>query len=199
MKKTYFMRTFNLNLRLVLFSISTFIITVFLDFMSASFEKSSLLPLFKLSNSISAFSNFTFELSVGLLSLVTLLTTLELIKRFKSDSWINYFKSIKQTFNLRRFMRQSERSGKIVETQKVTIFNPINEKFNRAVRKSCIDVKNGEILVFIKIPSTQQTQKILKELEAQIKEEISNQNPEYIFSNFERHRNQLWLQGTKRK
>lgn len=199
MKKTYFMRTFNLNLRLVLFSISTFIITVFLDFMSASFEKSSLLPLFKLSNSISAFSNFTFELSVGLLSLVTLLTTLELINRFKSDSWINYFKSIKQTFNLRRFMRQSERSGKIVETQKVTIFNPINEKFNRAVRKSCIDVKNGEILVFIKIPSTQQTQKILKELEAQIKEEISNQNPEYIFSNFERHRNQLWLQGTKRK
>ncbi len=199
MKKTYFMRTFNLNLRLVLFSISTFIITVFLDFMSASFEKSSLLPLFKLSNSISAFSNFTFELSVGLLSLVTLLTTLELIKRFKSDSWINYFKSIKQTFNLRRFMRQSERSGKIVETQKVTIFNPINEKFNRAVRKSCIDVKNGEILVFIKIPRTQQTQKILKELEAQIKEEISNQNPEYIFSNFERHRNQLWLQGTKRK
>ncbi|EQC56256.1 MULTISPECIES: hypothetical protein [Lactococcus] len=182
-----------------MFSISTFIITVFLDFMSASFEKSSLLPLFKLSNSISAFSNFTFELSVGLLSLVTLLTTLELIKRFKSDSWINYFKSIKQTFNLRRFMRQSERSGKIVETQKVTIFNPINEKFNRAVRKSCIDVKNGEILVFIKIPSTQQTQKILKELEAQIKEEISNQNPEYIFSNFERHRNQLWLQGTKRK
>ena len=199
MKKTYFMRTFNLNLRLVLFSISTFIITVFLNFMSASFEKSSLLPLFKLSNSISAFSNFTFELSVGLLSLVTLLTTLELIKRFKSDSLINYFKSIKQTFNLRRFMRQSERSGKIVETQKVTIFNPINEKFNRAVRKSCIDVKNGEILVFIKIPSTQQTQKILKELEAQIKEEISNQNPEYIFSNFERHRNQLWLQGTKRK
>ncbi|EQC90567.1 hypothetical protein LLT1_13540, partial [Lactococcus cremoris subsp. cremoris TIFN1] len=191
MKKTYFMRTFNLNLRLILFSILTFIITVFLNFMSASFEKSSLLPLFKLSNSISAFSNFTFELSVGLLSLVTLLTTLELINRFKSDSWINYFKSIKQTFNLRRFMRQSERSGKIVETQKVTIFNPINEKFNRAVRKSCIDVKNGEILVFIKIPSTQQTQKILKELEAQIKEEISNQNPEYIFSNFERHRNQL--------
>lgn len=199
MKKTYFMRTFNLNLRLILFSILTFIITVFLNFMSASFEKSSLLPLFKIGNSISAFSNFTFELSVGLLSLVTLLTTLELINRFKSDSWINYFKSIKQTFNLRRFMRQSERSGKIVETQKVTIFNPINEKFNRAVRKSCIDVKNGEILVFIKIPSTQQTQKILKELEAQIKEEISNQNPEYIFSNFERHRNQLWLQGTKRK
>ncbi|KKW72447.1 hypothetical protein VN93_1385 [Lactococcus cremoris] len=199
MKKTYFMRTFNLNLRLILFSILTFIITVFLNFMSASFEKSSLLPLFKLSNSISAFSNFTFELSVGLLSLVTLLTTLELINRFKSDSWINYFKSIKQTFNLRRFMRQSERSGKIVETQKVTIFNPINEKFNRAVRKSCIDVRNDKILVFIKIPSTQQTQKILKELEAQTKEEISNQNPEYIFSNFERHHNQLWLQGTKRK
>lgn len=199
MKKTYFMRTFNLNLRLILFSILTFIITVFLNFMSASFEKSSLLPLFKLSNSISAFSNFTFELSVGLLSLVTLLTTLELINRFKSDSWINYFKSIKQTFNLRRFMGQSERFGKIVETQKVTIFNPINEKFNRAVRKSCIDVRNDKILVFIKIPSTQQTQKILKELEAQTKEEISNQNPEYIFSNFERHHNQLWLQGTKRK
>ena len=199
MKKTYFMRTLNLNLRLILFSILTFIIKVFLDFMSASFEKSSLLPLFKLSNSISAFSHFTFELSVGLFSLVILLTTLELINRFKYDSWINYFKSIKQTFNLRRFMGQSEHSEKIVETQKVTISNPINDKFNRAVRKSCVDLRNDKILVFIKIPHTQQTQKILKELEAQIKEEISSQNPEYIFSNFERVHNQLWLQGTKRK
>lgn len=96
-------------------------------------------------------------------------------------------------------MGQSEHSGKIVETQKVTISNPINDKFNRAVRKSCVDVRNDKILAFIKIPSTQQTQKILKELEAQIKEEISSQNPEYIFSNFERVHNQLWLQGTKRK
>lgn len=96
-------------------------------------------------------------------------------------------------------MRQSEPSEKIAETQKVTISNPINDKFNRAVRKSCVDLRNDKILVFIKIPHTQQTQKILKELEAQIKEEISSQNPEYIFSNFERVHNQLWLQGTKRK
>ena len=88
---------------------------------------------------------------------------------------------------------------KIVDAQKVTAYNPINDKFNRSVAKCCIDITQRKIIVFIKVPRTQQTQKILKDLESQIKEEISSQNPEYIFSNFERTHNQLWLQGTKRK
>lgn len=199
MKKTYFMNTFNLNLRLILFSALTFVIKLLLDFLNASFEKSNFLPLLKLGNYISSASSFIFELIIGLFSTVIFLVAFELIKRFRSDSLANYFKSIKQTLTLRRFMGQSERSEKIADGQKITAFNPINDRFNRSVRKACIDVTANEILVFIKVPRTQQTQKILKELEAQIKEEISAQNPEYIFSNFERHHNQLWLQGTKRK
>ena len=66
------------------------------------------------------------------------------------------------------------------------------------MRFSVVDIRRDSAQIFIKVPRTQQTQKILKELEAQIKEEISSQNPDYIFSNFERHHNQLWLRGTKR-
>lgn len=62
-----------------------------------------------------------------------------------------------------------------------------------------IDVRQEQIIVFIKVPRTQQTQKILNELTVQIKEEIASQNPSYIFSNLERTHNKMWLQGTRNK
>ncbi|ARE22318.1 hypothetical protein FIB49_04555 [Lactococcus cremoris] len=198
-QKTYFMKTFNLIFNLILFSTLDFIIKFLLDLIHSGFEKLNFQPILRLADNVSALSNFTFGLGIASVSLVILLTTLEIVNRSRYDSVLNYFKSIKQTFGLRRFMGQSERSEKSVETQKVTSYNPIKDKFNRSVHKCCVDVMNDEILVFIKVPKTQQTQKILNELQSQIKEETSSQNPEYIFSSFERHQNCLWLQGTKRK
>lgn len=193
------MKTFNLIFNLILFSILDFIILASINIIIESLMKYNVDFLMDLIHFLISTSNFLLLLGIVSTSTIVILTAIEVTSRIRSDYISNFFQSIKQTFSLRRFMGQSENYEKIVDTQKVTAYNPINDKFNRSVRKCYIDVMDDKIIVFIKVPRTQQTQKILKELESQIKEEISSQNPEYIFSNFERHHNQLWLQGTKRK
>lgn len=199
MKKTYFIKTFNLTTNLFILSILDVIIVFLLKLLSEMLYKSKIQLFLQLTKYPSQASEVLLEIAIGVVFFTLILIGAEFILRFRSDSLFNYFKSIKQTLNLRRFMRQRERSEKIVDSQKVTAYNPINDKFNRSVNKCCVDITQRKIIVFIKVPRTQQTQKILKDLESHIKEEISSQNPEYIFSNFERTHNHLWLQGTKRK
>ena len=202
MKNTYFKRTFNPNIILLAISILAFIFELLLRLALHTWNKAPLFDfkgiLIQIYHGIQNISEFAHLVGTTTLMLVLILIAKEWISRIYSDNLLNWFRSVNQTFSLRKFMRQSERSEKIVDAQKVTSFNPINDRFNRSVRFSVVDIRRDSAQIFIKVPRTQQTQKILKELEAQIKEEISSQNPDYIFSNFERHHNQLWLQGTKR-
>lgn len=125
--------------------------------------------------------------------------TIENISRLKKDSLTNYFLSIIKTFRLRRFTYQSERTDKVMnDSQSKTTMNPIYHDFNQAVRKSVVDISDNQVLVFIKVPRSQQAQKILKDMEPFLKEEISSQNPDYYFSNPERIKNELWFTGNKR-
>lgn len=48
------------------------------------------------------------------------------------------------------------------------------------------------------MPSKQQAQKILKEMEPQIKEELANRNPDYYFSAPTKGKNALWFEGKRR-
>ncbi|ARD90396.2 hypothetical protein LLA22_00330 [Lactococcus cremoris] len=137
-------------------------------------------------------------LAIATLILVLLLIVKEAISRLLKDSLLNFFKSIFQTFKLRHFLVQNESSEKTVENQKVTSFNPIFKNFNKAVHKCVIDVTNENIIVFIKVPHTQQAQKLLKDMESQIKEEIASRNPDYYFSTPNRVKNKMWFIGTKR-
>lgn len=196
------MRTFNLNILLIVSSILAFLLEVLLRLALHTWDKSPLfdfkgivIQIYHVIQSISELDHFMGTVTLGL---SVILTAKEWTSRIYSDNILNWFKSVKQTLNLRKFMRQSERSEKIVDAQKVTSFNPINDRFNRSVRLAVVDIRRETAQIFIKVPRTQQTQKILKELETQIKQEVSSQNPDYIFSNFERHHNKLWLQGTKR-
>ncbi|MBK0028822.1 hypothetical protein [Lactococcus sp. S47] len=202
MKKTYFMRTFNLNIILLAISILAFIFELLLRLALHTWDKAPLFDfkgiVIQIYHGIQNISELAHFMGTVTLVLAVILTAKEWISRIYSDNLLNWFRSVKQTFSLRKFMRQSERSEKIVDAQKVTNFNPINDRFNRSVRLAVVDIHRETAQIFIKVPRTQQTQKILKELEAQIKEEVSSQNPDYIFSNFERHHNQSWLQGTKR-
>ena len=101
---------------------------------------------------------------------------------------------------LRHFLFQRERVQKIsnLEHQTVTTINPIHNGFNRAVRKCIVDIRKDTITIFLKVPRDQQGQKILKEMEAQLKEEIVSQHADYYFSSPIRVRNQLWFTGQKR-
>lgn len=140
---------------------------------------------------------------LGALLVITAIVLIitELLERFLYDSIWNYFKSIYQTMRLRHFLEQDEKSESVITVDNqttVTKFNPILKNFNKTVSKCTVDVRKESISVFIKYPSTQQAQKLLREMEAHIKEEISSRNPNYYFSSPNREGNKLWFKGTRR-
>lgn len=101
---------------------------------------------------------------------------------------------------LRYFLVQTEITEKVItiENQSITTSNPINYNFNRSVKKGFVDIRQETVTIFLKVPRSQQAQKLLKEMEPQIKEEISSRNQNYYFSSPTRVNNSLWFEGKKR-
>ena len=194
------MKTFNLNLNLFLFS--TF--GLFLSLLSGVFAQkiealNKITPLSKIPIYFENFHELTFIISLLLLLCLIILVTVEIVTRLAQDSLSNYFDSIIATFKVRRFGFQSERVEQATPNiQGKSTLNPIYHDFNKSVRKSVVDISDSQVLVFIKVPRSQQAQKILKEMEQLLKEEISSQNPDYYFSSPERIKNGLWFTGNRR-
>lgn len=196
MKKNYYMRTFDPNIHLLGFAILNAILDVLLHFLEQVAHSAQLTQL-------------TPYLDKGQLVLKTLgycsfllvffLFAVELLARVAKDNLFNLFQSIWNTHRLRSFLTQRERSEKTIENQQVQSVNPIYASFNRAVRASVVDIRRDKVMVYIKMPKSQQAQKILNDMQSQIKEEISSRHEKYYFSTIERHKNQLWLVGTRRK
>ncbi|MFX3851255.1 hypothetical protein ACJBTT_07885 [Streptococcus suis] len=144
---------------------------------------------------------FVQSLTLTLTSILVLSICTELFQRFTKDSILNYFKSIYQTIRLRQFLKQDEMSESIISIDNqttVTKFNPILKNFNHAISSCTVDIRQDTLSVFIKYPRTQQAQKLLRDMEGHVKEEISGQNPEYYFSSSIREGNKLWYIGTRR-
>lgn len=123
----------------------------------------------------------------------------EVFLRLINDSLINLGKSIIGTHRFRKFLKQYQKTSMNDSDNYKLHRNEVILKFNKAVRKSVIDLTNKQLKLLIRIPKEAQSQKILKEHEEQIKEHISNFYPEYLISTFERNKFNLWLIGTKRK
>ena len=137
-------------------------------------------------------------LSMGLGVLLFGLILLECIQRLRVDRLRNLFKSYWGTFRLRHLLIHHEKSVPRTENQAPTKNIPLI-RFNRAVRKAVLDVREDELLLRLHIPKEVQAQKLLKEHEEEIKEHLSNLYPDYILSPFERQKFKLWLSGTRRK
>ncbi|MDB0074596.1 MULTISPECIES: hypothetical protein [Streptococcus mitis group] len=202
-KKSYFMRTFNLNINLILVSFLAGFIEWSLDFLSNQFKLNPL-SFFDLSqfNSYLDFgSKYSYTAMSFLLLTLVVSVMFEILNRFRFDSLLNYFKSVYFTFKLRQFLTQREKSEKIttIDNQNITTFNPINSSFNRCAHKSIVDIRKDDVTVFVKVPKDQQGQKILGDMTSQLKEEVSSQHPDYYFSAPNRIRNKLWLVGKKRQ
>lgn len=193
------MRIFNLNTYLIAFSVLCIISSAALHFLALWIQKYSLDVLQKIAPFLSQSSQVLSSLYSCLLEGVVILVVIEITLRIGNDSVFNSFKSLWHTLGFRHFLTQTEKSEKTAESQEVKRFNPIHSTFNRAVRKCVIDIRTKKIMVCLKVPRTQQAQKILKDMEAHIKEELSNRNPNYYFSAPERIRHNLWFIGTKRK
>lgn len=201
-KKSYFTRTYNLNIYLILFSLLTGLIGWSLGFLTNSFD--SALPITLNLSQFSIFlnlgSHYSYLAMTYLLSTLFVSSMIEVLNRIRFDSFLNYFKSIYHTLKLRTFLIQREKSEKVttIDNQTITTYNPINGSFNRCAHKSVVDIRKDEVRVFIKVPRDQQGQKILGDTTSQLKEEVASQHPNYYFSAPNRVRNNLWLIGKKR-
>lgn len=204
MKKTFFQKSYNFISNFSLIGL----IGIFFYFILKMFYR--VIELYGLSQYSNKFilinekiemvKQLIFVISISILAITLTLLIIELSHRIVKDSLWNYFKSVYQTIRIRQFLKQDELSETITfnENQTVTRLNPILREFNQSVSKCSIDIHNDEITVFMKIPRTQQSQKLLKDMEEHIKEEISSYNPNYYFSTPVRERNRLWFKGTKR-
>lgn len=150
---------------------------------------------------ISLLENYISQIATILMLVAVSLIIIELTQRMISDSILNYFKSVYQTIRLRQFLRQDEKSESVITIDNqttVTKFNPILKNFNQSVGKATVDVRKEAVVVFLKYPRTQQAQKLLRDMEAHIKEEIASRNPNYYFSSPNREGNKLWFKATRR-
>lgn len=136
--------------------------------------------------------------SISLFILLLGLILLECIYRLRVDRLRNLFKSCWGTFRLRHFLIQHEKSIPQTDSQSPSKNIPL-VRFNRAVRKAVLDVREEQLLLCLQIPKEVQAQKLLRAHEEEIKEHLSNLYPDYILSPFERKKFKLWLRGTRRK
>ena len=204
-KKNFFQRTFNFTVTLLIYGLFFFCLTIglrLLQNLMANAQSTYLSHLFEVMKQwASKGEYYTKTLAILLPLIAAVLIIIELILRLFYDTPINYFKSAYQTILLVQFLRQDENSQlafSIDNSSTVTRFNPILRKFNRATSKCVVDIRKDSVTIVIKYPRTQQAQKLLRDMEVYIKEEISSRNPDYYFSSPNREGNKLWFKSTKR-
>ena len=196
MKKSYLMRIFNgIEFLVFLFTIGMFVefLLKFIQKMGVTLFPEQLKTLLNI-----AMSDVAKFIKIVVL-VVLVLSIPELLKRLMKDKIINLLRSIHGTFVFRRFLKQYHTSENTGEKMISIKENHAISKFNYSVYYAVLDFSGNSIKLYIKVPHSAQAQKILKEYEVQIKEEISNLYPEYLISTFERKKHQFWLIGTKRK
>ena len=204
-KKNFFQRTFNFTVTLLIYGLFFLCLTIglrLLQNLMADAQSTYLSHLFEMMNQWASKGEYYTKTLAILLPLIALfLIIIELVLRAIYDKPSNYFRSAYQTIRLIQFLRQDENSQlafSIDNSSTVTRFNPILRKFNRATSKCVVDVRKDSVTIVIKYPKTQQAQKLLRDMEFYIKEEISNRNPDYYFSAPNRRGNKLWFKSTKR-
>lgn len=204
-KKNFFQRTFNITVTLLMYGLFFLCLTIglrLLQDLMANAQSTYLSHLFDAIKQWASKGEYYTNILVILLPLIAVFFIIvELILRAIYDKPSNYFRSAYQTLRLIQFLRQDENSQlaiSIDNSSTVTRFNPILRKFNRATSKCVVDVRKDSVTIFIKYPKTQQAQKLLRDMEVYIKEEISSRNPEYYFSAPNRRGNKLWIKSTKR-
>ena len=204
MKKTFFQKSYNIISNLFIIGLIGIFFYLFLRMLYQVIELYGLSQysdkFILINEKIEMVKQIIFVISISILTITLTLLIIELSHRIIKDSLWNYLKSVYQPIRIRQFLKQDELAETIMtnENRTVTRLNPTLKKFNQSVSKCSIDIHNDEITVFMKIPRTQQSQKLLREMESHIKEEISSRNPDYYFSTPVRERNSLWFKGTKR-
>lgn len=192
MKKTYFIKTFRINNCLIITAILSIVVRILLEIMNIlllSDENSNLIDYTQfIKKYVLLFENSLDKTILIVLALLLLLILPELIFRITKDSLLNYIKSYWITFRLRKFL--NKRTNYEIEIDSKT------QKYNLAIQKAVIDIRNDNILFIIKLPNDHEIQKSITDTTDGLREEISSLFPHYVFSSFERKKHLLILEGT---
>ena len=183
MKINFFLKNFNKLIIMLLISLLVIIIALTLKIPLANFTNSN--KTSNLINDISYFTNTLLIIGVTILIIIILLILIEVYKRIKYDSISNLVKSVVQTFKIRKFLKQDE-SYQVLEN------------FNKNIKHCIVDKRINKIIILFKAPSKQQSKKILKDMEEQLIDEVTYLNPDYYFSNMQRNKKYMYIEGNKR-
>ena len=192
MKKSFFLKTFKINGYLLTLLAMLAVVNLPTRFI-VSFLKSEPNP------SLIQYTQFLYEwLSIGLkwldgateiTALILFLLVLpELITRLTRDSLINWGKSIWLTYRLRKFLLRKVQFND--ESDSTVAMH------NKSIRSAIIDIREDTVVFLMKLPNDYQAQKSVIDTRDILREEISNRFPYYVFSNFDRFKNWLQLEGT---
>ena len=196
METNLFIKNFNRCIYLGVTGISLIIISIFFNILLSITSKIS--NLTDITKNLSTIHTVILLSGIFIFNLLILITLLEIYQRVKYDSISNLAKSIYQTINLRKFLKQHQtHEGNKSFNQKANI-NPILKNFNSSVKHCIVDVRKNVVIAIFKIPTKQQANKILKDMEQQLKEEVSNLNPTYYFSSVQRFKKYIYIKGTIR-
>lgn len=192
MKKSFFLKTFKTNGDLLILLAMLAVVNLPIKFI-VSFLKSETNP------SLIQYTQFLYKwLSIGLkwLDRATAITALilfllllpKLISRLTRDSLLNWGRSIWMTYRLRRFLL---RKVQFDDDSESTV-----ALHNKSIRSAIIDIREDTVVFWMKLPNDYQAQKSVIDTRDILREEISNRFPYYVFSNFDRFKNWLQLEGT---
>ena len=192
MKKSYFMRTFRLNGYLLLTSVLLFIagfsiklIGIFLK----GQENGTMVQYNQFLNKYVVIVQHRLQQALIVSILITLTIILpEVITRILKDSVINIGKSIWINSRIRKFLQiratHEEEENKIL-------------RYNKAISKAIIDVHNDSVVFLLKIPNEFGIHGMISDNKDIIRDEISHRLTDYSFSNVERVKSYLKLEGTR--
>lgn len=189
MKKTYFMQTFRVS-EVMMFILSILmLIRVVLKFVANNF-------LLQTSENLSLYlrmMNKAFMTSIGVINwllvifsgIILLIIIPELINRITRDSVINWVRSIGVTYKMRKFMvGEAKFTEQDIRTETI-------------IQNSIIDIRNHRVTYLLKLPHDMQAHRRFMAMEDIVYKEITNQFPGYCFSQFERYKNWLQIDGTR--
>lgn len=201
MKKSLFAKLyypFVLGLKI---DLSLAVITGFVTFITSELNNSRAPSLVRLAAAVEPVVNIGWKVTIIISIILTSLVVYEIFLHAKQDRVSYLFHAVYATVMFHGFMYRPDDQSDLVINDAHS--NTASRKsairlFNKAVRKSVIDFNNSTMAVYIKLPHSQQAQKILKEMQNDIKEEISNRNPQYYVSPPIRSKNQWRYDGTKK-
>ncbi|WP_203641150.1 hypothetical protein [Levilactobacillus andaensis] len=200
MKKTLFMKLYRPIYIGIWLDIALLAAWIILEIFARMLVRSSLAGTASLAFWVSVTIVAIETVGLGLMFLLIFTVCMVYVGRLPDTSISCTTQSTKQTFSLHRFLHRQD-----VTITQLMAGIPANAKnsrvtsaFNRAVKKSVVDIQGDKVIVLVQLPYTQQSQEIFKTIDSQLKEYLSSQMPDYYFSGATRDRNVLWFEGRKR-